>query len=277
MNEYINIHICGKGDKVRLRRTKKIILIGVIILGILGFGALSVKQINEEQSFAAETIDKINVDVTTETVQISQSETGGNVMVYLTGKKMMQEVRLSTQIIEGVLTIGIERDRKLPEDTTLTINLPNDFTKNLDIHTTMGVVKIDSVTLNSFILNTNSGGMKAQALSADNISVTTTSGSIKAVKLEAKKLDIQGKTASVKIDECLTKSAQIETTTGGITLRLPDTAEFSYKAKTSTGKLSSDFPVNTVDSKKITGQIGAENNRVILQTSTGSISLLKNS
>lgn len=246
-------------------------------MGILGFGALSVKQINEEQSFAAETIDKINIDVTTETVQISQSETGGNVMVYLTGKKMMQEVKLSTQIIEGVLTIGIERDRKLPEDTTLTINLPNDLIKNLAIHTTTGVVKIDPLTLNSFILTTNSGGMKTQALSADNISITTSSGSIQAVKLETKKLNIQGKTASVKIDECLTESAQIETTTGSITLRFPDTAEFSYEAKTSTGKLSSDFPINTEDSKKITGQIGAKNNQIILQTSTGSISLLKNS
>ena len=37
---------------------------------------------------------------------------------------------------------------------------------------------------------------------------------------------------------------------------------FSYEAKTTTGKLSSDFTVNTEDSKKITGQMGRKTTRL---------------
>lgn len=61
---------------------------------------------------------------------------------------------------------------------------------------------------------------------------------------------------------------------GSIQLQLPGTAEFSLAAKTSTGKLHSDFSI-TEESKKMTGQIGTGSNKVVLQTSTGGIDLLK--
>lgn len=293
---------------------KILILIGVIvIMGILGFGKLSFKQIEEEKSFAVDAIDKIRVNVTTETIQISEADSSGNIRFRLNGKAMMQEVKLSTQVNGNTLAVSIERERNLPEDIRLEIYIPTDFIKDLAINTTTGIVKIDSASLNSFILTTNSGGMKAEHLSAGEVSITTSSGSINAVKIDTKKLDIQSKTASVSIDECLTESAEIkassgsitvnessgnlnvkgetgkvlvnckrfeeqsisiETTTGSITLQLPDTAEFLLEARTSTGKLQSDFPVN-IDSKKMMGQIGTKDNRIDLQTSKGSISLLK--
>lgn len=177
-------------------------------------------------------------------------------------------------MIDRMFNVGIERDCKLPENTRLEVCLPKDFVKNFSINTTTGVVKIDSTNLNSFILTTNSGGMKVGQLIANEISITTVSGSIRADKLEAKKLDIQSKTASVNIDKCLTESAQIVTTTGSITLRLSDTAEFLYEARTTTGKLRSQFHINTNDNKKITGKNGEKNNQLVLQTSTGNISLL---
>jgi len=38
--------------------------------------------------------------------------------------------------------------------------------------------------------------------------------------------------------------------------------------------LKSDFAVSTIDSKKMSGQIGTKGNKVVLKTSTGSIDIL---
>ncbi|EPY2278988.1 DUF4097 family beta strand repeat-containing protein [Clostridium sporogenes] len=67
-------------------------------------------------------------------------------------------------------------------------------------------------------------------------------------------------------------------TAGNVTLEISSTAEFLFETKTVTGKIQSDFPVNaeeSTDKRKVEGQIGTKSNKVFLQTTTGSIKVLK--
>ncbi|MCG8483703.1 MAG: DUF4097 domain-containing protein, partial [Clostridia bacterium] len=90
-------------------------------------------------------------------------------------------------------------------------------------------------------------------------------------------LDIKGKTGKVMVayNDFENQNIKIETTVGSITLKLPNTAEFLLEAKTSSGSFQSDFPIKITDKKNINGQIGSKNNKVLLQTSSGSMKILK--
>ncbi|EPY2271861.1 DUF4097 family beta strand repeat-containing protein [Clostridium sporogenes] len=202
-----------------------------------------------------------------------------------------------------------------PEDMYLDIYIPENYRESISIHLTTGAVQIDSLEVASFTLDTTTGGLKADQINAAKISIKTTTGSIAINKTDANNLDIKGTSSAVNIGECIVESAKIETTSGGIDLKncsgsfnikansgkvqvsykefvdhnisiatssgslallLPDTAEFLLEANTLSGRLKSDFTLSTIENKKMAGQIGIKNNKVVLKSSSGNISLLKN-
>jgi lia operon protein LiaG len=156
--------------------------------------------------------------------------------------------------------------------------------------------------------------MEAGDLTAEKINLVTSTGNIKINQLQTKELDIKGTTGKVNIDGCIVETATIKTTTGDVSLRnasgnfnietstgkvlldakefenrnvtigtstgsislqLPSTAQFTFVAKSSTGRLKSDFPISTNDKKQITGKIGTSSSMVDLHSSTGSITISK--
>jgi len=201
-----------------------------------------------------------------------------------------------------------------PEDMYLDIYLPENYSENISISLTTGKVEIDSIEVASFTLDTTTGGLEADQINAAKCSIKTTTGNININKTDTDELGIKGTSSAVNINECIVESAKIETTSGGIALKdcsgsfnikansgevqisykefgdqnisiatssgsiallLPNTAEFSLEANTSSGKLKSDFAVNTIERKKMAGQIGTKSNEVVLKSSSGSISVLK--
>lgn len=202
-----------------------------------------------------------------------------------------------------------------PEDMYLDIYIPENYKENISISLTTGTVEIDSMEVASFTLDTTTGGLKADQINAGKISIKTTTGNININKTNTDELNIKGTSSAVNIDECIVESAKIETasgridlkncsgsfnvkansgkvqvsykefvdhninistTSGSLTLLLPDTAEFLLEAKTSSGKLKSDFTLSTIENKKMAGQVGLRSNQVVLKSSSGNISLLKN-
>lgn len=188
---------------------------------------------------------------------------------------------------------------------------------SINTSSSSGCISTDSLDVLNFTLNTHSGIMKADTLLAEKISINSVSGNINVNKIDANELVLKGKSSAINIDECIAKQSEIETSTGSITLNnssgtlgvktgsgkvlvaynefedqevniksstgnvtleLPSSAEFLIEAKTSTGKIQSDFHINengSTDKKKLEGKVGTKNNKVILQTSSGSIKILK--
>ena len=269
---------------MKTKFSMKIIVIGVIvIMGIsLGLGGLNMmREINEEKSFPVGDINKIQVDMGTQSVHYIETEDNNEVKVHLHGKAM-QEINIVSEIDNRTIFVKTQRKLKMPlyEDVVLDIYIPQKYAKNLSIDTSSssGSTKMDTFDLGNFMFSTHSGSLEIETLNAEKISVSTSSGSVNINKVNAKQLDIKGHSGKVKVayDEFENQNINIETSSGGVTLALPSTAEFLIKAKTSSGKIQSDFPITMTgnnDKKNIEGQVGMKNNKVLLQTSSGSINI----
>nr|WP_319489240.1 DUF4097 family beta strand repeat-containing protein [uncultured Caproiciproducens sp.] len=291
-----------------------IVIMSILGLGALHM----FREINEEKYFTVEEVNEIQVTMSSAPVHIIRTKLSDKIKFHYYGKSMQElklsaDIKNSTLVVAAKRKI----DGPIPENMFLDIYIPEDYEKNLSIKISSGVVKMDSLNLANFTLNTSSGGLEAESLNAGEISINTSSGKVNIKKLDAKELEIKGSSSAINIDECIAKEARVETssgsvnlrnsngnfnlkgtaanvliaykefenqnisvvtTAGNVTLELPSTAEFLLEAKTTTGKIQSDFSANTVgdiDKRRIVVQIGTKKNIVSLQTSTGSIKILK--
>jgi lia operon protein LiaG len=202
------------------------------------------------------------------------------------------------------------------EEVVLEVYIPKEYTKDLAIHTASSHVKMDYFKLASFTYHTASGKLDTEKLNAENIAINTSSGDVNLKELDAQKLDIKGLSSVIKIDECNIKEAKMETSSGNITLNnssgnydlkgssgkihvtykefenqnvtvtsssgsvtleLPNTAEFLIEAKTTSGKFQSGFPINMTENsnkKNIEGRVGTKNNKILIHTVSGKINIL---
>jgi lia operon protein LiaG len=291
-----------------------IVIMSILGLGTLQM----FREINEEKHFTVEAVNDIEVTMSSTPVHIIRTDASDKINVHYYGKSMQElkltsEINNKTLVV----AVKRKIDGPIPEDMFLDIYIPEDYNKNLFIKISSGVVKMDSLNLASFTLNTSSGGLEAEPLNVGRISINTSSGKVNIQKLEAKDLGIIGSSSAINIDECIAGKAKIVTSSGSITLKncdgnfdfngtagnilvaykefenqtvniattsgrvtleLPSTAEFLIDAKTVTGRIQSDFPINAAgnaNNKQIVGQVGTKRNTVLLQTSTGSIKILK--
>lgn len=213
-------------------------------------------EINDEKSFSLQAITGLQLDMTKEKIHILQSQTS-EVRLHYHGTSK-QELKLSAETSDGMVVVKSTRKTNMMlEDLYLDVYLPEDYGKQIIIHT-------------------SSGDVAAETVKAQKISVITTSGSI-TLNDCAGSLDLKATSGNISAAyKVFTEhSINIATTSGSIQLQIPGTAEFSLEAKTSTGKLQSEFPVNMDGNKKMIGQIGTKSNKIVLQTSTGGINLLK--
>lgn len=252
-----------------------IIVIGVIaIMGIFGTRIFSPTiKVNDEKSFSIKGITSLQIDMTKEQIRIIRVQTN-EVKIHYHGTSK-QDLKLSTETNNGIVNIGSTRTTNLmQENLYVDIYLPEDYNAQLVIHTTSGNVTSEKVHTEATAINTTSGNIFLSDYTG-NINLKTSSGSISLSNCTG---NINLKTNSGDISATYNtfgeQNINIVTTSGSIQLQLPDAAEFLLDAKTSTGKLHSDFSVEE-DNKQMSGQIGAKSNKVVLQTSTGGINLLK--
>ncbi len=241
----------------------KKLLIGIIVIGVILIMSIfrtrvfapSV-EINDEKSFSIEGITSLQVVMTKEKIRIMQAQTN-EVRIHYHGTSK-QELKLAAKAGGGTVIVGSTRTINCltGEDLYVDIYLPEDYDRQIVVQTT-------------------SGNVTSEKAQADKISINTTSGDITLNDCVGS-LDLKASSGNISAAYKTfgEQNINIVTTSGSVQLHLPGTAEFLLEANTSTGKLKSDFAVSTIDSKKMSGQIGTKGNKVVLKTSTGSIDIL---
>lgn len=169
---------------------------------------------------------------------------------------------------------------------------------NFTISTSSGIVKAETLIADKISINTASGNVDVNKINANELAIKGKSSSINIEECITKQSDLETSSGSITLKnnsgslgaktgsgklliackEFEAQDVRIESSSGSITLELPGTAEFYMEANTSSGKIQSDFQMNdngSTDKKKLTGKVGTKNNKVILQTSSGSIKILK--
>jgi lia operon protein LiaG len=278
---------------------KKFIIIMIVVAAIAGvlviMGVKMFREINDEKQFSLAGIDAIKV------INIIRTETGNEVRFHYYGKSI-QEVKLISETSNKTLSISAERKYAFlgtAESTSLDIHIPEAYHGNIEIKTSSGQVSIDTLSLAGFTFSTTSGGLEAQSLKAGISVLNTKSGKISIKTLWSDELEIKGTSSSINIGESFVRKVRIKTTSGsismtclqledanldiantsgGITLRLPGSAEFLLKAGNTSGKIQCDFLFNSASnagSHKLEGQTGIKSS-LTLQTTSGNILILKN-
>ena len=166
------------------------------------------------------------------------------------------------------------------------------------LNTSSGGLEAEQLNAEKISINTSSGKLKIKRLEAAELKIKGSSSQINIDECIAKEAKIEISSGSVTLEnssgnfdlkgtagdvliaykEFENQNINVGTTAGNVTLVIPSTSEFLFETKTVTGKIQSDFPVNaeeSTDKRKVEGQIGTKSNKVIIQTTTGNIKILK--
>nr|WP_263323337.1 DUF4097 domain-containing protein [Neobacillus sp. Marseille-Q6967] len=182
------------------------------------------------------------------------------------------------------------------EKRKLKVYIPEDFNKEIEIHIDSGNLDFsgDSMELDRLSLNLGSGNVDLKDIKVNEFVHDGSSGNVEIDRLTTKSgtfdlssgnVEIKDYTGKLKADvssgrfnlemEKLTDSVEIDVSSGIVNLDLPDNADFELDGEVSSGKVSSDFPLNSKEQEKdhIRGIHGSGKHKVDISVSSGNVSI----
>jgi DUF4097 and DUF4098 domain-containing protein YvlB len=302
---------------VKTKWISLIIVIGVIFAMITLIAGLlpSFNSIDEEKSISLNNVDEIRVILSSETVHIHRSESGGEVRFHYHGN-CWPKFNLVIENANGKVSVRRESLIRLG-DMTLDIYLPADYSKTLDVKVTSGAVTTESFNLENFRMNASSGKFTADTIKAAVVSIQSTAGAIDVKSINAEQLAITTQSGNITTGQCAVREAVVEatsgnivlagvtgninlktssgkvtlsyptfdnyklkvgTTSGSVALELPASAGFLLDAQSNSGKIQSDFSVDNAEGankKGATAQVGIGTGQITVNTTSGNIHLRK--
>jgi hypothetical protein len=129
----------------------------------------------------------------------------------------------------------------------------------LHIDTGSGDVTAAAIAVDDLMVDTGSGGVEVTGGSARNVSIDTGSGSVT--------LNLSNSPDDVVID----------TGSGSVTVRVPESFSARVEIETSSGDIDLEFALQVSDWERnhVTGRIGSGDGRLMVETGSGSVALLK--
>lgn len=206
---------------------------------------------------------------------------GRDVSVYLavgeiTAQDVDSDLRLDTHS-GAVNARGIRGD--LLVDTGSGSVTVDDVTGSLSVDTGSGGVEVNNVDGGEVAIDTGSGGVSGYGITAGSVSVDTGSGSVELRQVGTAEVRIDTGSGSVEVE--LTQDIdllEVDTGSGGVTVRMPEDAGAEVEVETGSGGIDVDLPlqIRSVRRDYLRGEIGDGDGRIVIDTGSGSIRLLRN-
>lgn len=206
---------------------------------------------------------------------------GRDVSVYIaTGEISARDVdsdlRLDTHS-GAVAARGVRGD--LLVDTGSGSVVVEDVTGAVRVDTGSGGVEIRNVEGGEVSIDTGSGGVTGYAIVAGSVRVDTGSGSVELDQVGS--ADVYVDTGSGSVEVGLTRDIdrlEVDTGSGGVTIRMPEDAGATVEVETGSGGIDVDLPlqIRSVRRDYLRGEIGDGEGRIVVDTGSGSIRLLRN-
>lgn len=161
-------------------------------------------------------------------------------------------------------------------DTELTVHIPRTFTHNLSINATSGSVSVTGLALNQFSYSSMSGSLRTEALTAKLADISCTSGTMRLYQFAGNlKATALSGNIHVEYKELGKSQATLFASSGDITLRMPEGAGYVLDASTSSGRISTYFPVSTNIPNRVKADVGSGEGSVTVQTRSGKINITR--
>ena len=262
--------------------------------------------IDERKSLVLEGIDAIDTSTTSADIVIRTTE-NREVEVRFHGTARTGNPdsipRLVTERKGSVLYIYTERKKNISfgyfkNRLVLELNIPENYRHRLTVHSVSGVIELndqilsiltisstsrdvdlDQVQTGFFKMETISGDLSAAGLLSERSDLSSVSGDIEMLSIKGG-LAVKTTSGDITLDYTgFTGSAVIESTSGDVHMTLPGSAGFHLEARSTSGKISSKFPIKLsgADTGKsrnsISGDVGSASHSIKVKTVSGDITV----
>ena len=258
------------------------------------------ENINDERSYDLNDIKDIGISVSSAEIRIEVVRSD-RLRVHLHGNTSGQKPFLNDK--ESGTSLNIEVKRKSSfgfssSNLILDIEIPEGYDRNLKISSSSGNISIPDLKLTDFQVDMSSGDLNLDTIAVRNFFFDSSSGKLTANQIESSESRLKLSSGSVIIDKFtgdldtnmssgdlevmyidFNNKISVDCSSGDIRISLPADANFDLDADTSSGKITCDFPITISGEQNrdtLKGTVGSGENKILLETSSGNISILKN-
>jgi len=269
-----------------------------------GFGAA----VDERKSVSLAGIDLVSVTSVSEDVRVLEA-TGDSVEAWLHGTASAADPasvpRLAAEAKGGTIDIRLERKTRWVtgfnwSDLVLEVSIPKGYAGKLSVEGVSADIEISDHAYAGVSLASTSGDIRVGAVGAADFSMHTTSGNLRAASLAAERCELSSVSGDIEVkslsggvnahttsgEVALTLAeafprAEVGSTSGDVTLRLPADAQFSLEARSTSGNVTCAFPITIADSRSgggrnaLSGTVGGGKGSVSVRTVSGDIRVAK--
>ena len=275
--------------------------------GIVALGEGKSVTINEERTFDLEGIEAIDLSTISTDVRVGTSASG-KIEARLSGTVATNYPEKAIPTLESEkggrdLKIWTERRQKMvfvfsyhSSDLILELKLPTGYSGKLNVETVSGDLDVNDRVVPVLSLHTTSGNFELTDIEAARFNLSTTSGDIRGRGLKTEEAEFSSVSGDIQIKDfegdvaLKTTSGEIEidyarydntvrmnSTSGDVSLDLPQTAEFRLNARSTSGNIDCDFPIAITGSgagrRSLEGIVGSGANTITIKTVSGDIDI----
>ncbi|MDB4914184.1 MAG: hypothetical protein JWM95_1828 [Gemmatimonadetes bacterium] len=154
-----------------------------------------------------------------------------------------------------------------------------DMTGNLKVESGSGGAVLDGIRGGSLNIDVGSGSLRGRMIDVTDLTAGVGSGGVRLSSVRSPKLQLESGSGGADV-ELLTvpDDINVETGSGGITLRMPAATSAEVDIRTGSGGIDSDFEVKVahVERRALRGTIGSGRGRIRIESGSGTVRLLKN-
>ncbi|MEC1259661.1 DUF4097 domain-containing protein [Bacillus swezeyi] len=259
---------------------KLLIIAGIVILacfiydGVRGFSFIGFNQESVHTASASpKKVNKIDISAKSITVNI-KAEQRDDIDAELSGN-----ARLESSEKGDTLQLSVHPKPFqffFFQKNELIVRIPYEYKDDLSITSGSGNVNISGghLHLKKVALSSGSGSQKVNQLQAEQLEVKGTSGNIRLKDVRTAEADIRSTSGNTKLED-VTGKLNIKQTSGNAKLDLPDDADISLEAVSTSGNISYSYSFDQISSEKrtLTGKNGNGQNKIDISLTSGNVSI----
>lgn len=154
-----------------------------------------------------------------------------------------------------------------------------DASGDLDIDSGSGGLSVDRLKGGSLRIDSGSGGVEGNDIEVAELNADVGSGGLRLYRVKSPVVSAETGSGGIMLELLAdVQRLDVETGSGGATIRVPATLSAEIEAETGSGGFSTDFEVTTrrFGRNHISGRIGDGKGRITIEAGSGSVRLLKN-
>ncbi len=263
--------------------------------------------VDEHRDFGADGVGRVRIDTVSERVRLTESK-DDRFAVHLMGTISASDEsaipRLEAGVHGATLDVVVRHKSGLVVgfyggDLSLEVAVPKRFAGAMEIttvsgaidaaphayesvaaRTTSGAINLDSLESGPTSARSVSGAIRMEGLKTSRVTAGTTSGRI-VISTSAATLELRSVSGAIETStSAQPESIDIGTTSGRVTLRLPEGSQFALDARSTSGEVRCDFPITITRSAggrhDLSGTVGsAAAGQVKIRTTSGAISVTR--